>query len=99
MFKVKAVDGGIAVVDSTHKIVMKVVLMGGVAEKKPATDVIQRVSLFAVLMTDRESHVRAAGGNPTSRVVVVLHSERAIDRIMVRHTLCSTGDSSLMTSG
>jgi hypothetical protein len=98
MFKVKAV-GDTGVVDSTHKIVIKSVLMGGVAKGKPATDVIQRVSLFAVLMTDRKSHVRAAGGNPTSRVLVVLQSERAIDRIMMRHTLCSTGDSSLMTSG
>ena len=52
MFKVKAVA------DSTHKIVIKIVLTGGVAKGKPQTDVIQRVSLFAVLMTDRESHVR-----------------------------------------
>ena len=95
MFKVKAV-GDTGVVDWTHKIVIKIVLMGGVAKGKPATGVIQRVSLFAVLMTDRESHVRA---HPTSTVLVVLQSERAIDRIMVRHTLCSTGDSSLMTSG
>lgn len=98
MFKVKAV-GDTGVVDSTHKIVIKMVLMGGLAEGKPATDVIQRVSSFAVLMTDRESHVRAAGGNPTSRVLVCLQSGRAIDRITVRYTLCSTGDSSMMTSG
>ena len=52
MFKVKAVA------ESTHKIVRKFVLMGGVAKGKPQADVIQRVSLFAVLMTDRESHVR-----------------------------------------
>jgi hypothetical protein len=31
--------------------------------------------------------VRAAGDSPTSRVLVVLHSERAIDRIMVGRML------------
>jgi hypothetical protein len=57
--------------------------MGGVAKGKPQQNVIQRVSLLAI-MADRESHVRATGGNPTSRVLVALYSERAIDRITVK---------------
>ncbi|KAN0111216.1 hypothetical protein V8E52_008696 [Russula decolorans] len=47
--------GGTAVADSTHKIVIKVALMGGVAKGKPQQNVIQRVSLLAI-MADRESH-------------------------------------------
>jgi hypothetical protein len=67
MFKVKVkAVGGTDVVDSTRldsQDCDQSGFDGPSGLRKTATDVIQRVSLFAVLVTDRELHVRAAGDN------------------------------------